>query len=104
MAAAMPAGPPPTTSTSACATTFTSRAGSRMDAVVACMKSPVRRALRSGVVRLPADDRALERHDREEEAAREAGAHRDGRVEQRRVEVVGRLDDHRADALGGADP
>src|SRR5262245_11683495 len=102
MAADMPAGPPPTTSTSLRDATGTDTSGRRTRSPSSFMGMSRFRSMHRS--RLPAHDPAFEHRDGEEEAAGEDRAHDDRRIQQRRVEVVGGLDDQRADALRGADP
>src|SRR5882757_1863355 len=95
----MPAGPPPTTTRSDDAATGTRPEGSVTNPGVAVMGRSF-----SGVVRhVPAQHASLDERDHAEEQCREGRADDDGGVEQRRIEIVGRLDDQRADTLGRAD-
>src|ERR1051325_11522718 len=96
MAAASPEGPPPTTSTSLRATTWAEPGTSSMRSIIGLLLMCGRR--------LPAHDHPLGERNHEEERDREYRADDHGRIEHGRVEVVHRLDDQRADAVGRADP
>src|SRR5436190_4080926 len=124
-AAAMPAGPPPTTTRSATQATGTRPAGSSIKSGVVVMsvllwrrcgsfvehdlfsEKPVS-TFRDHALRLPGDvpfqDAALDHRDDAEEQGGERRSDDDGRIQQRRIEIVGRADDQRADPGGRPDP
>src|SRR5207248_10369781 len=103
MAAAIPAGPPPTTTTSACAAIRASPAGSTILSSCAVIELSLQ-CTSVDIRRLPLDDDLLDHRNQQEERAGKERAHDHGGVQERRVETIGRLDDQRADAARRADP
>src|SRR5687768_16703903 len=102
-AAEKPDGPPPTTTTSARATTVAEPGSSWMRFAIEFSEVKLTRSSRHDG-RVPANDQPLDHGDGEEEEDRERGTHNDCRVEERRIEIVGGLDDQGPDAHGRTDP